>query len=62
MANEDRPNTRTLNIPWLALVTRADPNWARDHKMQPELEPHGLPAKRAAVLHDWQNRGAYADD
>ena len=26
-----------------------------------ELEPNGLPEKRAAVLHDWQHRGPYAD-
>lgn len=59
MADESAPATRTINIPYLSLVTRADPDWARDHKMQPELEPHGLPASRAAVKHNWAARGPY---
>ena len=60
MPNDYGPNTRTLEIPWIALVTRADPNWARDHRLQPELEPAGLPKKRQEVLVDWQRRGPYA--
>lgn len=53
------PPPRTVQVPWLSIVTRADPDWARDHRMQPELEPDNLPSERAAVKRDWQNSGPY---
>lgn len=53
MANESAPNTRTLQMPFLALVTRADPNWARDNTLQVEDE------RRPNVLQDWRRRGPY---
>jgi hypothetical protein len=55
MANESAQNTRTLNMPWLALVTRADPNWQRDHRRQVQDE------RRPNVLHDWTKDGPYED-
>lgn len=53
------PNTKNIEVQWSSAVTRADPDWQRDHRLQPELYPHGLPKKRAAVKHDWQKRGPY---
>lgn len=53
---------RTIHINWDAEVTRADPNWRRDAKKIPQLEPDGLPATRAAVTVDWANRHPYDVD
>lgn len=54
MANEGAPNTRTISVPWLALVTRADPDWARDSKMQVQDE------RRPNVLINIATTGPYA--
>lgn len=48
--------TRTLEIPWLALVMQADPNWQQDQRMQVE------DTRRPKVLQNWRHRGPYADD
>lgn len=55
MANENLPNTRTLNMPWQSLVTRADPDWQRAQHDQVQYEFSGGRVFR----HDPTTRGAY---
>ena len=38
---------RTIEIPWLAIVTRSDPNWARDRHHE--------------IQYSFTNRNFYAD-
>lgn len=59
MANEGAPNTKTLNIPWLALCTRADPDIHRERRDQVEYEFAG---GRRIFRGDPLTRGPYADD
>ena len=55
--------TRTLEIQWEALVTKADPDWRRELELPfefDEIENADLPPKRLLVRQHWRNRGAYA--
>jgi hypothetical protein len=56
MPDERLPNTKTVHVQLRDVVIRADPDWARDHKlvMQDDRCPK--------VLIDWQNSGPYAGD
>ncbi len=51
--------TKTLNLQWDAVVTRADPDWRRDLYHIPQLDDDDLPASRRKVLQDWRNTGPY---
>ncbi len=46
--------SRAINVPWLSLITRADPNWAQDNKMQVQDE------RRPTVKINIQTSGPYA--
>lgn len=50
--------TRTLVVQWSALVTRADPNWQRDLKVQPD-EWAGIEWRGKKAKNLWQTRGPY---
>jgi hypothetical protein len=52
-------NTHTLNIPWAAAVTRADPDWRRAAQDVVEFEFDG--GKRI-FKHNPSRRGPYAED
>lgn len=56
MANESTRTVRTVQVTFLSECLRADPNLIRDHRMQVEYEI------RPTVLHNWAQRGPYADD
>lgn len=51
--------TRTLEMPWSALVTAADPDWRRAHRDQVEFEFGG---GRRIFRHNPFTRGPYEDD
>lgn len=57
MADESAPNTKTRNIPWLALVTRADPDRQRAMRDQVEFEFTGR-----TFRHNPNIRGPYAPE
>lgn len=59
MPDESLPNTKTRNIPFLALVTRADPD--RIRAMQNQVEFEFGDGKRV-FTHNPNTRGPYADD
>jgi hypothetical protein len=54
MSDERLPNTKTVHVQLRDVVIRADPDWARDHKLVMQDD------RRPKVLIDWQNSGPYA--
>jgi hypothetical protein len=52
--------TKSIEVPMLREILRADPDWARDERLIPELDGSDLPAARRAVLVNWRSRGPYS--